>query len=73
MTAEERKHKSEENIQSYDLPINKHLPIIEEEHEAKIRNADEIAKRILILAYLSYMIEEPDDKQNIISCFKQEK
>ena len=54
-TAEQRKKKTEKLLKSLDIPYLEHLPPIEEESEVKIRTAQEIAERILILTYLSYL------------------
>ena len=47
MTAQERKEKTEIYLNGLDIPFNYGLPPIEEESDAIIRTASEIAKRIL--------------------------
>jgi len=54
-TAEQRKKETEQQLKSLDISYMEHLPLIEEESEVKIRTAQEIAERILILLYLSYL------------------
>lgn len=71
MTAEQRKEKNESYLVELGIPINKWLPIVDEEHEAVIRKPIEIAKRILILAYLG-VYSEDEDSEEIIEFFKTE-
>lgn len=71
MTAQQRKDQTEIILKENNIPINPYLPLIEEESEAVIRSAADIAKRILILAYLCTSIES-DDKENIITFLKTE-
>ena len=73
MTAQQRKDKTEIILKENNIPINLYLPLIEEEREAVIRTAADIAKRILILAYLYTTIHNDDDKQDIIAYLKTEK
>lgn len=72
-TAIQRKLETETYIKSIGIPINEHLPLIEEEKEVRIRTAHEIAKRILVLTYLNYIVEVPESKKEIIKFFKTEK
>ncbi|NII84187.1 MULTISPECIES: DUF4272 domain-containing protein [unclassified Pedobacter] len=71
MTAQQRKNQTEIILKENNIPINPYLPLIEEENEAVIRSAADIAKRILILAYLCTSIES-DDKEDIITYLKAE-
>lgn len=73
MTAQQRKYQTEIILKENNIPINLYLPLIEEEREAVIRTAADIAKRILILAYLYTTIHNDDDKQDIIAYLKTEK
>lgn len=73
MTAQQRKDQTEIILKENNIPINLYLPLIEEEREAVIRTAADIAKRILILAYLYTTIHNDDDKQDIIAYLKTEK
>ena len=72
MTAQQRKDQTEIILKENNIPINQYLPLIEEENEAVIRTAADIAKRILILAYLYTTIHNDDDKQEIIAYLKAE-
>ena len=65
MTSNERKDKTEKILVKFDIPINVHLPLIEEESESKIRDAKDIAKRLLVLTYLNVSAEQ-EDKSEII-------
>jgi hypothetical protein len=69
-TAEQRKKETEKLLKSLDIPYIDHLPLIEEENEVKIRTAQEIAERILILVYLAYVSEVPEEKENVIAFLK---
>jgi len=69
-TAEQRKKQTEKYLKSLNIPFVDHLPLIEEESEVKIRNAKEIAERILVLVYLTYTSEDPDERENVIDFLK---
>lgn len=65
-TAEQRKKQTEKYLKSMNIPFIDHLPLIEEEGEVKIRTAQEIAERILVLVYLAYVSEVTEEKKNVI-------
>lgn len=69
-TALQRKKETEEILKSLNLPFIEHLPMIEEENEVRIRKSNEIAERILILTYLNYVSEEPQDAKKVIDFLK---
>jgi len=69
-TAEQRKKQTEKYLKSLNIPFIDHLPLIEEESEVKIRIAQEIAERILVLVYLAYVSEVPDERENVIDFLK---
>lgn len=69
-TAEQRKKQTEKYLKSLNIPFIDHLPLIEEESEVKIRTAQEIAERILVLVYLAYVSEVPDERENVIDFLK---
>ncbi len=69
-TAEQRKKESEKLLRSLNIPYIDHLPLIEEGSEVKIRTAQEITERILILVYLAYVTEVPDERENVIDFLK---
>lgn len=69
-TAEQRKKQTEILLKSLNIPFIDHLPLIEEESEVKIRTAQEIAERALILVYLAYVSEVPDERENVIEFLK---
>lgn len=71
MTAQARKQKTEAYLRELGIPFNFVLPPIEEESEASIRTASDIAKRIFILVYLG-VYSEDGDKDEIIEFFKSE-
>jgi Domain of unknown function (DUF4272) len=71
-TALERKAQSENILKSFGVPFIDHLPLIEEESEARVRTPQEIAKRLLILTYLNYVAEEPGEKEKVITFLKQQ-
>ena len=72
MTAIERKKNTERLLKTLNIPFFDHLPLIEEEHEARIRTPQEIAKRILVLTYLNYVSEEPGDREEVIEFLKEQ-
>jgi Domain of unknown function (DUF4272) len=72
MTAAERKQNSERLLKSLNIPFIDHLPLIEEEHEARIRTPQEIAQRILVLTYLNYVSEEPEDRSKVINFLQEQ-
>ena len=49
ISSAKRKFRSEQILSKYDVPINKNLPYIEDEHEALVRSTEEIAKRAIAL------------------------
>lgn len=69
-TAEQRKKQTEKYLKSLNIPFIDHLPLIEEEIELKIRTAQEIAERILVLVYLAYVSEVVDERENVIDFLK---
>jgi len=72
MTAIERKKNTERLLKSLNIPFIDHLPLIEEEDEAKIRTPQEVAKRILVLTYLNYVSEEPNDREEVITFLREQ-
>lgn len=72
MTAQQRKKKTEQYLKKLKIPVNPHLPLIEEEAEAVIRSGADIAKRILILTYLN-VLKDGGDKKEITTFLKREK
>lgn len=69
-TAEQRKKQTENYLKSLNIPFIDQLPLIEEESEVKIRTAQEIAERILVLVYLAYVSEVVDERENVIDFLK---
>lgn len=69
-TAEQRKRETEKLLSSSGIPYINHLPLLEEEDEVKIRTAREIAERILILFYLGFVSEVPDERDKVIDFLK---
>ena len=69
MTATERKEKTENYLKTLDIPFNPGLPAIEEEVDAVVRTAEDIAKRILILVYLGVYAED-GDRNEIVEFLK---
>lgn len=69
-SAEQRKKETEKFLQSLNIPYIDHLPLVDEENEVRIRTAGEIAERILILVYLSYISEVPEERDTVIDFLK---
>jgi len=68
--AERRKKETEKLLKSLKIPFIAHLPLIEEESDVKIRTGKEIAERILVLVYLAFLSEVPDEKEAVIDFLK---
>lgn len=69
-TAEQRKAETEKLLEAHHIPFIVHLPLVDEEAEAKIRSGQEIAERIIVLAYLGYVAEVPEDRQKVVRFLK---
>ena len=72
MPAVERKQNTERLLKSLNISFIEHLPLIEEEHEARIRTPQDMAQRILVLTYLNYVAEEPEDRDKVITFLKEQ-
>ena len=72
MTAQQRKDQTEIILKEKNIPINVHLPLIEEENEAKIRTAEDIARRVLVLSYLYAFVYNKEDRVDIITFLEEE-
>ena len=70
MTAAERKSQSESQLKKLKAPIISELPLLEEEAEAKLRDAKDVAQRILILTYLNVASEDEASKEEIVGFLK---
>ncbi len=71
ITANERKTKTEKHLESLNVPVNKDLPALEEDHLIEIKSAKEIAERLLILTYLCVSAQNKENKE-IIDFLKEE-
>lgn len=71
-TAAERKSGTEKLLKELNIPYLHRLPVIEEEHEAVIRTAPEIAERILILTYLNYVSQVPEGASEVIAFLRMD-
>lgn len=69
-TAAERKRDTETLLKALNIPFIEHLPLLEEDNEAKSRTAQEIAERVLILTYLNYVSEVPEEREKVIDFLK---
>ncbi len=72
-TAAQRKAETEAYLKKLNIPFLPHLPLLEEESEFKIRTAQEIAERILVLTYLCYFGEVQEERDEIIDFLKGNK
>jgi len=70
MTAIERKNRTEAYLKTLGIPYNPLLSLTDEEDEANIRSAEDIAKRILVLLYLNAFAGSEKDKDRIIQFLK---
>lgn len=69
-TAQQRKKQTEKQLKSMGIPFIDHLPVVDEESEVRVRTSREIAERILILVYLAYTSEVPDEREKVIEFLK---
>lgn len=70
-TADERKRQSMARLRSLGYPVIDHLPTIEDEGAARIRTAQEIAERILVLAHLNLVAEVPKERAEVVEFLKE--
>ncbi|WP_350301368.1 DUF4272 domain-containing protein [Peribacillus frigoritolerans] len=62
-SSKKRKKQSEKILKTLKVPINKHLPLTENEEEASLRTKEEIIDRIISLAIVSAKaMEAPPEK-----------
>jgi hypothetical protein len=68
-----RSERSEKILTDLSVPINPALPEIEDEVNAEIQPAEDIAKRILVLGYLAMLADSQGnvDPEEIIEFFKE--
>lgn len=70
MTALERKQLTETFLQSLGIPVYEELPAIEEETDVQVRSVQEIAARIMILAYLNCIAIQQDLQPILVEYLK---
>lgn len=73
MTPTERKLNSEKRLASLGIVLIDNLPLTESEHDVNLRSAQQIARRILILAYLNCVAYDPDLQQEVMMFLIREK
>ena len=68
------KHKSQTEIllESLNIPFYDRVSLLEKLQESEIRSSQSIAQRILILTYLCYISDVPEDRFKIIEFLKKE-
>ncbi|MDQ3279477.1 MAG: DUF4272 domain-containing protein, partial [Bacteroidota bacterium] len=71
-TALQRKAQTETLLRSMNIPYIDHLPLLEEEEEARLRSPQDVAKRILVLTYLGYVSEVPDSKPEVVQFLQEQ-
>jgi len=69
ITSQQRKEQTEAYLKEIGVPFVDHLPVIENEQEARFKTAQDVAKRLLILTYLNYVSEVEEDKNSIVKFF----
>ena len=72
MSTSKSKNQNEISLASLGIAFFNRIPLIEKDQESEIRSPQDIAKRILILAYLCYIADVEDDKFEIIEFLKKE-
>jgi hypothetical protein len=70
MTSEQRAKKNEQFLTELGIPVNTWLPMIEDENEARLLSSVEIAKRILVLAYLVCLAYDDCKQSQILEYFE---
>jgi hypothetical protein len=73
--AQERKARSETILSKYNVPINKSLPYIEDEHEALVRAKEDVANRALALLVVAVKAEglKQDIVDSLVKRYELEK
>ena len=74
-SAQDRKARSETILGKYNVPINKSLSYIEDEHEALVRTKEEVANRALALLVVAVKAEglEQDIVDSLVKDYQLEK
>jgi len=70
-TPERRKAETETLLRKLGIPTLDHLPLIEDDSQVQTQSAADIARRVLILCYLGYCAEMPDERGPVVSYLKQ--
>ncbi len=73
MTATERKHHSEQKLKSLGIVLSSDLPPLESEAELTLKSPQQIARRILIFAYLNCVAFDPSLQQEVMVFLIREK
>lgn len=73
MISADRKRNSEKILLSLGISLADDLPPIEEENAVTLRSAQEIAERIVILAYLNCVATDPSLRQQVMMFLIQER
>lgn len=66
------KSQTEILLTSLNIPYYNRVPLITKEQESEIRSAQDIAKRILVLTYLSYIADVEEDRLEVVDFLKKE-
>jgi hypothetical protein len=72
MSALKSKSQTEILLESLNIPYYDRFPLINKEQESEIRSPQDIAKRILVLTYLSYISNVGEDRLEVIEFLKEE-
>ncbi len=67
----QRKDSNEQKLKTLGIPINPHLPLVEDENETKFRTAKEVATRAIVL-YALVMVAHEVDAQRAAAWLKKE-
>lgn len=70
-SAQRRKLRSEEYLKSLGVPINPGLPVVEDENQAKLREAAAVARRALVL-YGLLLVADGDDRSEVVAWLKEQ-
>ncbi|MFD2245432.1 DUF4272 domain-containing protein [Pontibacter ruber] len=72
-TAEQRKQQTEKNLRELGVPVNPHLPFVEDYATAKIRNSQEVVRRLIILSVMVDCVHAYDEltRESTVEYFKR--
>ena len=71
LTGEERKHRTNEFLKNFKVPILEHLPLVEDFSEAQFRDEKDVAERCVILYGIIFVVHGEASGNEMIEYFKE--